>query len=227
MSLSTVVSLPLWSQFLIDIAVWGLWLGSGCLAATAAELLNRRALPHALLGLCLPYIYPFCLIRYSRGKTAKEEQKRQQLEIQQHAEEKEKISSRFRAMQEKRNQDRIERIAEQQNISVAEAAARQEAIQALRETAEPVTAAEPVEQQAAPAVSGTNEIYQLLFILPVAEDGGRPGPFQFMLSSGEAIDVAGIRELHPDFMVCTLYGTGKSVRLKYTQVESVARYATE
>ena len=48
-----------------------------------------------------------------------------------------------------------------------------------------------------------------------------------MLSSGEAIDVAGIRELHPDFMVCTLYGTGKSVRLKYTQVESVARYATE
>ena len=127
------VSIPLWSQFLIDIAVWGLWLGSGCLAATAAELLNRRPLPHALLGLCLPYIYPFCLIRYSRGKTAKEEQKRQQQEIQHHAEEKEKISNRFRAMQEKRDQERLERIAGQQNISVAEAAAQQEAFQALRE----------------------------------------------------------------------------------------------
>ncbi len=218
--------LPLWSQGLLDLTLWALWLGSGCLAATIAELLDRRVLPHAFLGLCLPYIYPICLVHYSRRKGVSTEIKLQQQEQQRQAERKEELSSRFQAMQEKREQERRERIAVHQGISTAEVAAMEEAALAAQAPEEPVSAAEE-QTMPPPAAEAGSEIYQLLYVQPVDENGVRQGPFQFTLVSGDMIDIAGIRELQQDIMICTVYGTGKSVRIKYTQVESIARYETE
>ena len=99
----------------------------------------------------------------------------------------------------------------------------------LKTEVEPQTAASaaPAAEQQAAAPATDNEIYQLLYAQPVDQDGVRQGPFQFTLTTGGTIDIEGVRDLQPDFMVCTVYGTGKSVRMKYTQVESIARYATE
>ena len=221
--------LPLWGQWALALAMWTLWLGSGCLAATAAELLNLRVIPHTLLGLCLPYIYPVWMIYRFRQKTARKEEVRQQQAEEHREEERANLANRFHAMQEKRDQERRERIAAQQGLSVEEVEAREEARKSAKTEVEPQTAASaaPAAEQQAAAPATDNEIYQLLYAQPVDQDGVRQGPFQFTLTTGGTIDIEGVRDLQPDFMVCTVYGTGKSVRMKYTQVESIARYATE
>lgn len=215
--------IPLWGQWILALLLWALWLGSGCLAATAAELLNRRVLPHALLGLCFPYIYPCLLICCSRRFAEHAEEVRQQEEVKQQEEQKQGLADRFHAMQEKREQERMERIAAQQNITVEDVAARE-----AERQAEAAAAAVPEpEEEAEPVPETDHEIYQILYSQPVDPDGVRQGPFQFTLTSGDTIDIAGVRELLPDIMVCTVYDTGKSVRIRYTQVESIARYETE
>ena len=217
--------IPLWGQWVLALVMWTLWLASGCLAATAAELLKLRVFPHAVLGLCLPYIYPLWMISRFRKNTARQEEIRQQQEAEEKEEGKAALASRFLAMQEKRDQERRERIAERQGISVDEVIAREEARNAAKEEAgqaELPAAEEPIPAETIP----DNEIYQILYPLPVDDNGVRRGPFQITFNGGDTIDIDGIRELHPDFMICTICETGKSVRIKYTQVESVARYTS-
>ena len=217
--------IPLWGQWALALIMWTLWLASGCLAATAAELLKLRVIPHALLGLCLPYIYPIWLISRFRKNTARQEEILQQQEVEEMEEGKAALAGRFQAMQEKRDQERRERIAEQQGVSVEEVIAREEARNAARAEA---TAEVPAAEEVAPSASASdNEIYQILYAQPVDADGIRQGPFQFTFSNGDTMDIEGVRELHPDFMICTVCETGKSVRMKYIQVESIARYASE
>ena len=141
-----------------------------------------------------------------------EEEKQQAHEKQASA-----LSDRFRAMHEKREQERRERIAERQGISVEDVPSRP----AEPSAPEPGPAPGP----AAPAqAEETNEIYAILYSQPADDSGARPGPFQFTLAGGDTLDVDSVRELAPQFRVCILSGSGKSVRIKYAQVAEIARY---
>ena len=218
--------IPLWGEWVLALAMWALWLGSGCLTATAAELLNLRVVPHTILGLCLPYIYPVWMITHFRLSSARTEKVQQEEAEQQREEQKEQLASRFQAMQEKRQQERRERIAAQQNISVEEVAEREAARQAAEETAHTPAETQPADSDNVPV--SENEVYQVLYAQPVDQNGVRQGPFQFTLVAGSGtIDIASVRDLQKDFMVCVVSETGKSVRMKYTQVEAVARYETK
>lgn len=205
--------LPTIGDILLPMIGWMLWLAAGALAATVAELLKKPVLPHTLLGLCLPYVYPVLLVRNAR-KNAAEQQVREEEEIQQvHEEQKNALADRFRAMHEKREQERRERIAERQGVSV-------EDVPVQEETPEP----EPEPEPAAAEPEAKSEIYEILYAQPVDEDGSRPGPFQFTLAAGGTLDVDAVRDLAPQFMTCTISGSGKSVRIRYEQVSAIARY---
>ena len=206
---------------LLPLALWTLWLGGGCLAATAAELLGKPVLPHALLGLCLPYVYPVLLVRSARKTAALRQEQAVQAEEQAQAERASALSARFHAMQEKRDLERRERLAQNLGVSADEIPARPAP---EPESSVPEPAVEPV-PEAAPEVR--NEIYDILYTQPVDDSGSRPGPFQFTLAAGGTLDVDAVRELAPQFMVCVVSGSGKSVRIKYAQVASIARYETE
>ena len=221
-------ALPLWGNWVLAVVMWTLWLGSGCLTATAAELLHLRVLPHTLLGLCLPYIYPVWMIRRFRQNTARQQEIQQQQEADQREEERVNLANRFQAMQAKRDQERRDRIAGRQEISAEEDNPREEARQtALAEAQAAAVSESPAEEPQMPAPVTENAIYLLLYEQPVDQNGVRQGPFQFTLAAGGTIDVDCVRELQQDFMVCAVSDTGKSVRMKYTQVESIARYEIE
>lgn len=219
--------IPLWGQWVLALAMWTLWLGSGCLAATAAELLNLRVIPHTILGLILPYIYPVWMIHRFRQKTAQAEEAQEAEEIQQQEEQQAELADRFHAMQARRDQERRERIAAHQGISVEEVVAREEARQAEKAAEEAMQQTQVYEEEPEEEPATDNEIYQILYAQEVDQDGIRQGPFQFTLVSGGTVDIAGVRELQKDFLICTVCDTGKSIRMKYTQIESIARYETE
>ena len=211
-------ALPTLGQCLLPILGWTLWLAAGGLAATAAELLNKPVLPHALLGLCLPYLYPVLLVRRARQQTARQQVREEAAEQQEQEARKEALSDRFRAMHEKREQERRERIAERRGVSIDDVPVREEA------APEPAVPETPPEPAAEVPQEETSEIYEILYAQPADAEGARPGPFQFTLAAGGTQDIDSVRELTPRFMICTLSGSGKSVRIRYDQVVSVARY---
>ena len=215
-------ALPAGGDLLVPLFGWTLWLAAGGLAATAAELLKKPVLPHTLLGLCLPYVYPVLLVRRVRQTAARQQVREEEEKQQAHEKQASALSDRFRAMHEKREQERRERIAAAQGISVEEVPARPEEPSVPESAPAPVSAA-PASAAPVPA-EATNEIYEILYAQPVDDSGARPGPFQFTLAGGDTLDVDSVRELAPQFMVCTLSGSGKSVRIKYVQVAEVARY---
>ena len=205
-------------SILLPLILWALWLGAGGLAATAAELLGKPVLPHALLGLCLPYVDPVLLIRSARKSAKEKKAQEEQAEKEAHAEQATALSARFQAMHEKRELERRERLAEKQGVRVED----------IPERPVEKPAAAPVEEpQPEPVPETRSEIYDLLYAQPVDEAGNRPGPFQFTLTEGGTLDIDAVRQLAPQFMVCTVSGSGKSVRIKYAQVASVARYESE
>ena len=210
-------ALPAGGVLLVPFFGWTLWLAAGALAATTAELLKKPVLPHTLLGLCLPYLYPVLLARRVRQAAAREQVREEEVQQQVHEEQQNALSARFRAMHEKREQERRERIAERQGVDVEDVPARP------KETSVPEPEPLPEAVASAPAEE-PNEIYAILYSQPVDDSGARPGPFQFTLMEGDTLDVDSVRELAPQFMVCILSGSGKSVRIRYGQVAEIARY---
>lgn len=213
--------LPGWPFWLFILLFWFFWLGSGFFAATVAELFRQPVGRHFFLGLLIPYFYPLWLARHieqgAEAAAIRAESEADAAEKQRAAE----ISGRFAKMQAERAAKRRERIADQAGISVAELdeemAVREEAA-ASRTPSEPV-AAEP--EPAAPAAG--NEIRQILYEQPVADDGSRPGPFELLLRDGSTVAIDAVRSLQDDFMMCVVSATGKTVRVKYQNVESVSR----
>jgi len=219
-----------WSRILLPVIFWALWLGSGCLAATAAELLKKPVLPHTLLGLLLPYVYPIWFISRVRRQEAVQTVDMHETEIQQQLERKAALADHFKLIQEKRNQARREQQAAKQGVSVEEIAAREEALRqkkAEKAPADPVPEAEAASPSVPAAAPEENEIYSILFSQEVDASGSRPGPFQFELSSGGTLEVECVKNMAQEFMICVISGTGKSLRVRYDQVASVARYVSE
>ena len=216
---------PSYFGMVFYLLLFGAWLGSGFFAAMVAEIFNHNVAKHFFLGLLMPYGYPIWLAKHIEARQDEEEAAAAAAEAAEEEARRSELSSRFAEMQAARDSKRHRRIAGQSGISESEVAAmeaQRNAAAAAEAQARAAAAA-----AAAAAVPVDNPIRDILYNLPVDGAGNRVGPFQFTLTGGDTVDIDMVKSLSDDFMVCVVSSTGKAVRLKYTNVESVAQYAAQ
>ena len=206
--------------------LFGAWLGSGFFAAMVAEIFNHSVAKHFFLGLLMPYGYPIWLAKHIEARQDEEEAAAAAAEAAEEEARRSELSSRFAEMQAARDSKRHRRIAGQSGVSESEVAA-MEAQRNAAAAAEAQARAAAEAAAAAASAAAASPIRDLLYNLPVDEAGNRVGPFQFTLTGGDTVDIDMVKSLSDDFMVCVVSSTGKAVRLKYTNVESVAQYAAQ
>lgn len=212
-SFITIVQFGLPTPMLLALFVLlAVWLGSGFFAATVAELFRHRVTKHFILGLVVPYVYPLYLARHiTMSNRAREESEEAQQEAIREAR-KAATADRFAEMSARRD-------ARRQRHN-PDGVAAEEAPAAVEET---------VAVEEAPAAAGdfAAELRQYLYNIPVDEDGERPGPFRFAMKGGAVVDVASIRALQDEFMICVVANTGKAIRIRFANVESAELLETE
>ncbi|MBQ4107105.1 MAG: hypothetical protein IJC73_05945 [Lentisphaeria bacterium] len=216
------------SVFWMILIYWllALWIGSGCFAATVAEMFHHPVWRHFLLGLALPYWYPIHLAKsiQTNMETAEELQKLQEEAMEE--ERRNELGERMSELRNQRDQERFERIAARAGMSreefdAQEAARRQqEADEAARQAAAEAEAA----RVAAEIAEAGRPIYELLFAQPADENGVRRGPFLLSMRDGSEVMIDEVRSLNDAFMLCVVSVTGKAVRIRYENIAGVSSY---
>lgn len=211
-----------WTGALIFLFVLALWSGSGFLAATIAELFDRPVSRHFALGLLLPYIYPALLAgRISKARTAQEREVEYQ-ETEGRAVEAAALNDRLNAMRGERRAERRRRIVEQHLAATGEELTEEQldAIVPENELEAPREDFAKKTPETAPPNELARQIHDALFALDVDPDGVRHGNFQ-LFTDGGIVEICEIKSMRDDFMICTLSGSGKTMRIRYDKLNGV------
>ena len=216
------------SLFWMILIYWlfALWLGSGCFAATVAEMFRHPVWRHFWLGLALPWWYPFHLAKSIQTNMETAEELQKQYEEALEEERRNELDEKMSEIRNLRDQERFERIAARAGLSREEVEA-QEMARREHEEAEAAARAEAdaaAAERAAEIEAAARPIYELLFAQPADENGVRHGPFLLSMRDGSEVQIDEIRTLNDQFMICVVSATGKAVRVRYENIETVSSY---
>ncbi len=207
---------------------FGAWFGSAFLSATIAEIFGHPVRKHFLLGLVMPYFYPFRLVKTLRVikldvASADVEQAEARLDAQ-----KVEATNRFEEIRREREAARRARSAERYIAAGKEVPA--ELLEPVAEAAPEPEAEEP-EETAAAAADGEVPVWQqikdALYAQPLDAEGCRIGPYRLYLKDGGTMDVDLIRAMQEEWMVCVQSSSGKTLRVRYVNVIGVEQLEVE
>ncbi|QSH41482.1 hypothetical protein P0136_07810 [Lentisphaerota bacterium ZTH] len=197
---------PDWQIIGLAFIFFAVWLGSGFLAATIAELRRHKVILHFFIGLIFPYVYPGILA--VRLRTARS------LEL---------------------HDEEIRDVGESANLtsSLLNIKVRKEAERALRKGAEvpdnnelafQASASIKLKHDATAQTSSEadGKVYNKRFFENFAVDstGERSGPFEMCVNDGTRIEILKIKAVHNDLAVFEI-STGKktkSIRIKFQNI---------
>ncbi len=211
--------LPGWGTLLFFFLFFAVWFGSAFFAATVAELFRQKVTKHFFLGLLLPYVYPLWLAQHIQMGEERAVAEAEAAEEAATEARRSEMAERFSAMQAGREARRRNRIAATQGIDPSEVP--EDVVKMEAEAAPTVI---PAVAPAVPEAAPDSPIKAYLQEQPVDGEGSRPGPFVLELGNGGGtVLIDAVRSMQDDFMICVVAGTGKTVRVKYQNVESVSR----
>ncbi len=217
--------IPGWQGLLVWYIVLAVWLFSPFACAAVAELYGHGRLRHFLLGLIFPYGYLFFMIKHIERREKKQAEEIEYAENEGREAAASEIAERFNAMREARRNARREKVAEA--LSAGGESVSSEVLDAavperekLQAASVAVKKADEVQPKLPEGAAG--EIYRTLNELPVGADGVRSCSLELTLADdGGKVTLSAIRTLTPEIMVCTLAGSGKTMRIKYDRVAGI------
>ncbi|MDD5699367.1 MAG: hypothetical protein PHH77_12200 [Victivallaceae bacterium] len=199
---------PEWRVVLVIYLIAAALLGSAFLAATIAETRRHKMKLHFLLGLLIPYIYPFILAL--RLKVAREV-----VEVEEEIDPLRDLSDAMTARLKDIHATRERERAEKQTVR------RPAAVDDAHETAEPA-AVEPPEP-AEPSIFNRRYFEELA----VDSSGARVGPFRLTMQNGSVFTVTRINNIQNDMASFEVEVSGKlkNIRIKYSNVTAFVKTA--
>ncbi|MFA6104454.1 MAG: hypothetical protein WCV67_17195 [Victivallaceae bacterium] len=221
----------LWFFFII----FTVWLASGFIAATIAEMRSHKMKLHFCMGLLLPYVYPFLLLNHLKKLAHVEKVDQIEEEVGEtyqltaklmgKIEEKEavkqaKIDAR-RLFKEKTASSAADRL-EAAGLKSAPIAAPEQSGESLAAPA-PAPAPEPEIQTKAVSAEPSKFTRGFFESLSVDEAGNRVGPFSIKLKDHSALTAETIKSVQDDlaiFEILNKNGDIKNIRIKFANIES-------
>ncbi len=216
------------------------WLASGFIAATIAEMRSHKMKLHFCMGLLLPYVYPFLLLNHLKRLAHVEKVEQVEVEVgetyqltaklmgkieEKDALKQSKIDAR-RLFKEKTASSAVDRM-EAAGLKSAPAAAPEpsEASPATPSPAPAPTFQEPPQVLNAEAVSVEPSQFTRSYFesLAVDEAGNRVGPFSIKLKDYSSLTAETIRSVQDDlaiFEILNKNGDIKNIRIKFANIES-------
>jgi hypothetical protein len=224
--------------------VFTVWLASGFMSATIAEMRSHKMKLHFCMGLLLPYVYPFLLLNHLKKLAHVEKADKIEEEIGEtyqltaklmgKIEEKEaakqiKIDAR-RLFKEKTASSAADKF-EAAGLKSAPIAAPEQPEESLA-TAAPAPEPTPLPDiQEAAAVLNTNEVAAepsnftrgYFESISIDETGNRVGPFHIRLKDNSSLTAETVKSVQDDlaiFEILNKNGEIKNIRIKFANIES-------
>ena len=217
MALFYARTVPDWHFFFWVCLIAAIIMGSAFLSATIAENRNHKMKLHFLLGLLVPYIYPFILgLRLKMAQAAIDEE-----EIDPLSGLSLNITGKFKDIQkakEEANRKRRTRLKPKTEEEEAEANSTAD------EDNEDESVEEiPAEPEPADAVQQEPIIFTQRHFQDIAVDdtGARIGPFRLLTKNGLEFKVCQIKNIQKDMasFEVEVKGSTKNIRIKYDNIE--------
>ena len=227
----------IWFFFII----FTVWLASGFIAATIAEMRSHKMKLHFCMGLLLPYVYPYLLLNHlkKRAHVEKVEQ------IEEEVGETYQLTAKLMDKIEEKDAVRQAKIDARRLFKEKTASSAVDRMEAAGLRSAPIAAPEPAEEQLTaapapepvppvqeqPAVSKTQEVDAepskftrgYFESLAVDEAGNRVGPFSIKLKDYSSLTAETIKSVQDDlaiFEILNRNGEIKNIRIKFANIES-------
>lgn len=214
--------------------VFTVWLASGFIAATIAEMRSHKMKLHFCMGLLLPYVYPFLLLNHLKKLahaehvdkieedvgdtyhlTAKLLDKIEEKETAQRA----KIDAR-RLFKEKTASSSENRL-EAAGLRVTPIGSPEPPVESLTVATAP--APDPVKLQETPVAEPSKFTRGYVESIAVDEAGNRVGPFSIKLKDHSSLTAETIKSVQDDLAIVEIMnknGEIKNIRIKFANIES-------
>ena len=225
----------LWFFFI----VFAVWLASGFIAATIAEMRSHKMKLQFCMGLLLPYVYPFLLLNHLKKLAHVEKVDK----IEEEVGETYQLTAKLMDKIEEKDAMRQAKIDARRLLKEKSASSAVDRLEAAGLRAAPISAPEqPEESLVAPApeslpvpeikeTPATDEVSAepskytrgYLESLSVDEAGNRVGPFSIKLKDNSSLTAETIRSVQDDlaiFEILNKNGEIKNIRIKFANIES-------
>lgn len=217
----------IWFFFII----YTVWLASGFMSATIAEMKSHSMKLHFCMGLLLPYVYPFLLLNHLKKKAHVEKA----AQIEEESDDTYLLTAKLMGkIEEKENVkkakiDARRLLKEKASASVAErfesAGGKLEPVPAPEHfTPTMVTPEQPLEPKLTPVSAEPSKFTRSYFeSISVDEGGNRVGPFSIKLKDSSTLTAETIKLVQDDLVIFEIVnknGEIKNIRIKFANFES-------